>query len=127
MKSDLPDPRYWRKLDRHEKVIKGDHYFDCATGRMNPSQNWKSGGYQAHDFQLIYYRPISGLETEQGAPTDQREQELLVLRAALKSCRAACQARGITSNEFARMCGLSRYDLSLYTGEVPNTKPDFVD
>jgi hypothetical protein len=55
------------------------------------------------------------------------KQERDICKAALKACRAECQKRGITSAEFAKMCGLSRVQLTVYTGAVPTTNPDFVE
>lgn len=54
-------------------------------------------------------------------------QERDIVKAALKACRAECQKRGITSAEFAKMCGLSRVQLTVYTGAVPTTEPDFIE
>lgn len=48
-------------------------------------------------------------------------------KAALKSCRAECQKRGITSAEFAKMCGLTRVQLTVFAGAVPDAEPDFVE
>jgi len=53
------------------------------------------------------------------------EKELI--QSALKACRAECQKRGITSAEFAKMCGLSRVQLTVYTGATPTIEPDFVE
>lgn len=55
------------------------------------------------------------------------KQERDMAKAALKSCRAECQKRGITSAEFAKMCGLRRVELTVLTGAVPDTEPDFVE
>ena len=55
------------------------------------------------------------------------KQERDIVKAALKACRAECQKLGITSAEFAKMCGLSRVQLTVYTGAVPTTEPDFVE
>jgi len=55
------------------------------------------------------------------------KQERDIMKAALKACRAECQRRGITSAEFAKMCGLSRVQLTVYTGAVPTTPPDFIE
>ena len=55
------------------------------------------------------------------------KQERDIVKAALKACRAECQKRGMTSAEFAKMCGLSRVQLTVYTGSVPTTEPDFVE
>ena len=55
------------------------------------------------------------------------KQERDMVKAALKSCRAECQKRGITSAEFAKMCGLRRVELTVLTGSIPDTEPDFVE
>jgi hypothetical protein len=55
------------------------------------------------------------------------KQERDIVKSALKACRHECQKRGITSAEFAKMCGLSRVQLTVYTGSVPTTEPDFVE
>jgi hypothetical protein len=55
------------------------------------------------------------------------KQERDICKAALKACRAECQKRGITSAEFAKMCGLRRVQLTVLTGAVPDTEPDFVE
>ena len=55
------------------------------------------------------------------------KQERDICKAALKACRAECQKRGITSAEFAKMCGISRVQLTVYTGATPTTEPDFVE
>lgn len=55
------------------------------------------------------------------------KQERDMAKAALKACRAECQKRGITSAEFAKMCGLRRVQLTVLTGAVPDTEPDFVE
>lgn len=50
-----------------------------------------------------------------------------MVKAALKACRKECQKRGITSKEFAAMCGISRAALTALTGAIPNTPPDFIE
>jgi hypothetical protein len=55
------------------------------------------------------------------------KQERDICKAALKACRAECQKRGITSAEFAKMCGISRVQLTVYTGATPTTEPDFIE
>jgi sulfur relay (sulfurtransferase) complex TusBCD TusD component (DsrE family) len=55
------------------------------------------------------------------------KQERDMAKAALKACRAECQKRGITSAEFAKMCGLRRVQLTVLTGAVPDTEPDFIE
>lgn len=55
------------------------------------------------------------------------KQERDIVKAALKACRFELQKRGIGSAEFAKMCGLSRVQLTVYTGAVPDSDPDFLE
>lgn len=62
------------------------------------------------------------------AECDELRRENEALKKALRAARVFILNRhGITTREFAKVCGISAAQLSAWTSEIPNRPPDLIE
>lgn len=62
------------------------------------------------------------------AEDDELRRENAALKKALRAARVFILNRhGITTREFAKLCGISAAQLSAWTSEIPNRPPDLIE